>query len=487
MKTEVQPRDDQQVNLIVELDSNEVKTYTIRAAREISKETRIPGFRPGKAPFDVVKKLFGEEHIEEKAIQILLDEVYPKALEQEKIDPSGPGRIEEMPTLHPPFIKFIVPLKPEVILPDYRSIRKDYVEPVVTDEQVEKLLKLLQYDNATSEPVTDRPAQENDRVYITLNGKIIGESEDNELVKNQSLQVVLSEIAETEGNPWPFLGFYKEIIGMKLDEEKEINYIYPEDSVYQDLRGKEVNFKFQVHGINALTLPELNDEFAQTISNESETLENLRNAIRDSLSEKHKSEYENKYLRELIDDIVNQSIIKYPPHYLEHQIEETQEEIETNLRRQRMDLETYLKTIKKDKETFIEEEVKPTAKRQLERSLVLQKLIEVEEIKVTPNEISTAVTATIQRMSYQKMPKLPKGMTTKDFISETAFRTTNYMINERLMHRLKSIASGEADKTATVEQVGEDTSPNQEAASGNESQFEQENESSPTETTQSSE
>ena len=127
MKIETELRDDHQVKMIVELEPAQMEGAKHRAARRISERKNIPGFRPGKAPYDVVVRSFGESVIVEDAVDLLLDEVYPKALEEAKLEPGASGSLEKVEDLEKnPKFSFIVPLAPSVDLGDYRSLRMPY-------------------------------------------------------------------------------------------------------------------------------------------------------------------------------------------------------------------------------------------------------------------------------------------------------------------------------------------------------------------------
>ena len=138
MKIETQPRDDHQVNMIVELEPEQMEGAKHRAARRISERKNIPGFRPGKAPYEVVVRSFGEGVIVEDAVDILLDEVYPKALEEAKLEPGAAGSLEKVEDLDKnPKFTFTVPLAPSVDLGDYRSIRLPYEWQEPGEDKVE--------------------------------------------------------------------------------------------------------------------------------------------------------------------------------------------------------------------------------------------------------------------------------------------------------------------------------------------------------------
>ncbi len=170
MKIESQARDDHQVTLIVELETEQMEGAKHRAARKISERKAIPGFRPGKAPYEVVVRSFGEKVISEEAVDILLDEVYPKALEEAKVEPAAPGSLEKVEDLDKkPKFTFTVPLAPVTKLGDYRSIRIPYDWKEPGEEKTVEAITELQRMYAKTESVT-RPIEKGDFVMVDLKG-----------------------------------------------------------------------------------------------------------------------------------------------------------------------------------------------------------------------------------------------------------------------------------------------------------------------------
>ena len=453
MKIETKAREDHQITLIVEPTLEVIEQFKKRAARLISKESRIAGFRPGKAPYEVVMRVKGEKAIEEQAIEMLLDDIYPKALQEAEIDPSGPGNLEDYPSLDPPKFTFVVPLQPEIILADYQSIRKDYAPPEISEDDINNAIHGLQIRHAVAVPVEDRPAEMGDQVHLTLTATLNDPKEDEEpvLVADQPLQIVIEE--ESINERWPFNGFSKEVIGLSTSEEKSLSHSYPEDADYEFLQSREVTFSFTVQNILSLDLPELNDEFAQT-AGEFTTFEELKEAVSKQLNEESAHEYEHEYMDGLIDEIVEGSKIQYPPQFLEDEIKQSTTAFERNLARQNMDLTAYMKATNTDRDTFIENEIKPQAESSLITKLVMQEILSVEDIQLEAGEFQTLYRNTQQEISQSEyFKKLPKGVKRTDLIEAASIETASKILNSRLLERLKAIAMGTAD---AVEQDDEE-------------------------------
>ena len=221
MKIETTPREDHQVRIVAEFEPEFMEKFKRQAARKISQDSKIPGFRPGKAPYEIVRRAYGEEMIQKEAIELMLDEVYPEVIKEADVKPSGPGDLEEIVSTNPPKFAFVVPLMPEVELGDYKSIRKEYAIPVVTEDQIDQVVKNLRANYSTAEPV-DRPVEEGDLVSVKISGRLVnpGEGEEPDVFKENTVQMIVGE-NEFEVDDWPYEGFTRELIGMTANEEKD--------------------------------------------------------------------------------------------------------------------------------------------------------------------------------------------------------------------------------------------------------------------------
>ncbi len=468
MKIETQPREDHQVQVIAEFDPETMQDYKRRAAKKIAKNTKIPGFRPGKAPFDVVKRYYGEEAIEKEAIELLIDDAYPNVLKEANITPSGPGALEDILSTEPPKFSFIVPLQPEVILPDYHTIRKEYKLEKVTKKEVDQAIENLRMSYATAEPV-DRPAQEGDLVYLKLKGRLVkpAEGEDPDFIRESPLQVIAGKSTDEE-DEWPYQGFSKEVIGLSANEEKTIAYTYPKKSTFESLRGKKAEFTFSVQNVKAMKLPELDEEFLQSLG-DFESVEKLRETVQESLEAQRANDYDQRYFDELIDTIVEQATTRYPPNVLADEVEHILEHLKEDLSQQKMDLETYLKARNLEKDAFIENEVKPAAIKRLKRSLIMDELARAENIQVSREELQNAVAQTISQITNEiDLSAVKTNLARKNFTTAVTYETAGRLLNQYIKDRLKAIATGEFQAAKEQETSGsaeEDAAPKTRKAS----------------------
>lgn len=462
MKIDVQPYEDHQVKIVAEFEPSEFEEYKIRAARKLGRNTRIPGFRPGKAPLEMIRRAIGEEAIIEQALEDLVDEQYPKILEQAEIKPGGPGSLEEVNSLEPPKLTFVVPLEPEVVLGNYRDIRLDYVVEPVTDQEINDFINQMRTSYATAEPV-ERPAAEGDLVYLTLRGSLThpAEGEDAEVFPARPAQFIIGTDI-IQNRDWPFPGFNDHLTGLSAGEEKTFTYTFPEDEEDEALRGKEVEFTVSVQSVKAMHLPELDDAFAQTVG-EFENMEALRSAVVQQLERSKKEAADDKFFIELLDKLVEQAQIKYPSSTLDHEVEHLLEHLKEDLARQGLEMETYFKIIGTDRDTYIEEKARPAARKRLERALVIEEVGRAENIQLGKADYDEAISATISQLQSLPAPQKRKERISKDVINSAAASALSQKYNQLILERLKLIATGQADQA----EVQASATPEEEPAGGN--------------------
>lgn len=448
MKIEVTPREEHQVQIIAEIENETMLRFKQKAARSISSQAKIPGFRPGKAPYEIVRRMYGDKAIEQEAIELMLDELYPEILKEAKVEPGGSGSLEKIISQDPPKFQFLVPLMPKVELGDYRSIRQEYSAPTVTDEEVEQIVQNVRQRYSVREPA-ERPIQEGDSITVDLTGKFtqVAEGESADAFNQQAVDMIVGE-NEFEKDDWPFPNFTRELIGMSKDEEKVLVHTYGEEEENGTLKGREVSITVKIVAVHTLSVPELTDEFTQTLGEgEYKSVEDLRTAIRNEMLDDRTREYDDDFFTRLIDQIAATSTIFFPPQVLDHEVEHIIENLEKSLAERKMDLPTYLKAINTDREAFIESEAKPAARRRLSRSLIMDEIARVEKININMSELEQSVTGTMQAL--QASPdgfKLPRGASMQDLTQNIAMETASRMLSRDTLLRLKLIATGQADK-----------------------------------------
>ncbi len=441
MKIETQFLDDHQVKLTVQVEQQPYEEARQRAARQLARKIKIPGFRPGKAPYAVIVRTVGEGAIMEEAMEILVNDVYPKALDEAKIKPYGPGHLENVPSMDPPTFEFVVPLEAEVTLGDYRAIRFPYASPTIADEDVEHTLNDLRERQAVLEPV-ERAAKEGDRVYLRLKAQLTKPVEgEADLIEERTLPVVILPKNSDKKNEWPFAGFSRKLIGLSGGEEKTFKVTGPEDCALEGLRGKAAQFHVTVQDVKSRNLPELDDQFAQSIG-EYETLEALRTEVRSSLENRSQEEYEAGYNDQIMEQLIAESTIKYSPQMREREVDLFMDQLKDRLGSQGMDLDTYMKMRQMNMEA-LRAEAQPLAEKRLKQTLLLLEIARAEEIEVSPDEIQAESARTLDELSHYLPPEKARKTFTNEFIRGMVGNISADLLIKRTTERLQAIAKGE--------------------------------------------
>ena len=437
-------QDDRQAKLTVEYSTSEFEGYKRRAAKKISKKSKIPGFRPGKAPYNVILNHFGKEAILQEAIDIILDDDYAKFLEEAELKPSGAGSLETIENADPPKFIFLIPLEPEVELGDYRQIRKDYSIEEFDESKVDAYINNARRNAASIVPA-ERPAEKGDLVYFTLSGEFLNpeEEEDATITDKTPQQALIPEEDDIDPSEWPFPGFSQELIAIKAGDTKEIQHTYQEDYADEEFRGKTAVFTVDVQSVKALELPELDEDFVQTLG-DFETPEGFRKAVEEGLRNDHQNQFDQTYFDELLTEITKESKIAYPPQMLEEQKDHLLHDLKARIENQNLDFETYLRLRGLEESKLIEEEILPTAKKRLERSLLIEALVKEEKIKLDQEKLQDEIQVVMREVFRNgDVGSMEKRLKDDNFSRAISMEAVNRTITDQLYERIKLIATGQ--------------------------------------------
>lgn len=447
MKIETFPQDDHQIKIEAEFETELFDGFKRRAAKKIAKQAKIPGFRPGKAPYDVILRMYGEGPINEEAIELLVDEQYAKVLEEASVEPSGPGSLQEIVSMDPVKLSFLVPLKPVVEIGNYKDIQMEYNPEPVTDEEIAEFLTRLQKNYATAEPV-ERPIEKGDVVYFKLSGT----DGDETVLEETPVQLVVGD--DEQKDNWPFKNFSKKLIGMSEGESKDTTHTFGENEPDERFQSKKVKFTVNIESVKALTLPELNDEFANTMG-QFESIDELKEAVHEQLESNKKQEYDDKFYSELIGKYTEISTVKFPPFMVEEEIHHMIHSLEHDLKQQNMDFETYLKLMNLDREKYIEENVRPGAISRVTTSLIIEQLAQEEKVQVAKEDIDGIVNETVQMLQNTPDQKGKKNKVTNEMVNNVAYNAISRLYNQRTLEHMKAMATGEVEEEPVEEKIEE--------------------------------
>ena len=400
-------------------NKNEVKlTFNIEAEKfeeamkkvytKTAKYFSIPGFRKGKAPMQLVERQYGSAIFYEDAFNELVPEIYDEAIKENKVDAVSKPNIDivQMEKGKELIFTATVETKPEVELGKYKGIEIKKIEYNTSDKDIEHELGHMAERNARLVTIEDRAVEKGDIVTIDFEGSVDGVKFEGGKAENHELEI---------GSNSFIPGFEDQIIGMKVDEEKDIKVKFPDEYFSKDLAGKDAVFAIKLHEIKKKELPKMDDEFAKDVS-EFDTLEELKNSIKEKLDTENANKVKFETEEEAIKTVCDNTKIDIPNGMIEMEIDNMIRDMENRLSYQGLNLKQYLQMMGRTEES-IREDFKEQAEKSIKSRLVLEAIVKAEKIEVTPDEI----TEKIKEMAKQygrKEEELLTNEQLKDYISE---------------------------------------------------------------------
>jgi len=416
----------------VENKANEVKLeFTVEAEKfdeaiqtvysKNAKYFNIPGFRKGKAPFKMVEKAYGIQIFYEDAFNEVAGEVYTKAIEENKIEAVSKPEIDIVQIEAGKDLIFtaVVQTKPEVKLGNYKGIELKKVEYNVSEEDVEHELKHAAEHNARLVAVENRPVEKGDITIIDFEGFVDGVAFEGGKAENHELEI---------GSGKFIPGFEDQIIGMKIDEDRDITVTFPEEYPAKELAGKESIFKIKLHEIKKKELPEINDEFAKDAS-EFETLADWKKSIKEKKEKENASKAKFEMEEAAIEEVCKKAEVEIPSGMIETQLDNMEQDISSRLSYQGMNLDQYLQMIGKTKQEFRDEN-KEQAEKQVKTNLVLEAITADAKIEVTEEEIEAKIKE-MAEMYGQKAEEVKNNPQLRNYVEATlkTDKTISYIVD----------------------------------------------------------
>ena len=367
---EVQER---QVALRIELDDDDLEPYVDRGYRQVVQRMRVPGFRPGKAPRKVVEGMVGREGLVSESLDFLVADVIAKAVESQEIDSVGFPQVDNV-EFSPVVVDATVALNPVLDLGDYRSIRLEDDSVEVTDEDVDAELESIRKRYRSWEPV-ERPVSFDDLVTMTVTGTI----DDVEVFSETDWEYVAQP-----DSPFPFPGFVDALEGLRADEPANFTLTLPDDYTDKEIAGKDVEVSLVLTDIKQSVLPDLDDEFARSVSDGDDsydTLDQLRAKLREDIEAHTARQNEQEYRELVIEELTVNADIEIAPILVEHEVERYQERRDEMMERLQITADDYYRFSGKTAEQVLDE-MREEAVNKLNRSHAIAALIDAESIEV---------------------------------------------------------------------------------------------------------
>jgi trigger factor len=436
LKVTNEKTENSQVFLTIEMEPAEVEKSLESSYHRLARKTNIPGFRKGKAPREMLERYIGKGGLLEEALNSLIPQAIEETLKKRKIEAIAEPLIEVTQT-DPVVFKATVPLRPSVELGDYHRIKVKPEAVKLSEEDVSSVIEQLRHQHAAWEPV-ERPVEFGDLVVLDVESNMEGEPFINQ-------KAVQYQVIRDLSLPAP--GFAEQLPGMKKDEEKEFELQFPLDDSRGGLAGKEASFKVKVAEIKQEMLPELDDDFAQSINPDFTTLDSLRERVSSDLKLRAEENARIDFEDKVIGALVGLTEVKFPPILVELEVDQLLRQRFQRLQGDAQGLEEYLRGRDKTEEE-LREEIRPLATTRVTRSLALGKLAEEEKIEVSDSEIDAEVRNMI-KSTTETEAELQKSLNTLQF-RESVRRL---LVTRKTVQRLVEIA-GDSKTNIKTKQRG---------------------------------
>ena len=371
-----------EVKFEITVEAEKFEEATKKVYFKSAKYFNIPGFRKGKAPMQIVEKYYGKEIFYEDAFNEVAQEALEEAVEENKVEVVSRPEVDikQMEKGKDLIFTVVMQTKPEAELGKYKGIEIKKIEYNVTDEDVEHELSHMQEHNSRLISIDDRAAEKGDIVNIDFEGFVDGKAFDGGKAENYDIEI---------GSNTFVPGFEDQLVGMKIDEEKDVNVTFPKEYFSKDLAGKDATFKVKLHEVKKKELPALDDEFAKDVS-EFDTLDELKKNIKEKKQEQNEERAKYETQDEVIKALCENVKVEIPSGMIETETENMIKDLENRLSYQGLKLEQYLNMMGKTKEEM-RKEYEPQAVEGIKSRLAIEAVIKAEKIEATDKEIDKKI------------------------------------------------------------------------------------------------
>jgi len=421
------------VELTIEVSQEELKAYEGRALARLSSKLSLPGFRPGKVPASMARKHIEPIHLLEETANMAIPELYGKAVLDKKLEVIGSPKIDivKFAPDNPLIFKATAAVQPEFKLPDYKKLKVERKQEKVSDEQIDRMLRMFQRDRAQEKEVK-RAAKKGDAVEIDF----------NMMQKKVPLE-------HGQGSKHPLIigdgmfipGFEDALIGMTAGQEKDFPITFPKDYGKKDLAGKPAEAHVKLLVVKERVLVPIDDAFAKGLGNFKD-LSDLKKQLRTNLELESQAKENDRYESELLTKLAEQVNPEIPDVLLQGELDKMARELESSLVGQGANFKDYLSSINKSlddlKKGWVEQ-----AKKRIKIGLLIRRIAKEEEVTAPEEEIDKEINATLsQNPGNKEVERTVKTPAYRDYIAEV-------IRNRKTIKLLSSIASGSANGNAS--------------------------------------
>lgn len=399
MSLQVENLEKNMAKLTIEVSAEEFEAAMEQAYQKKKGQIAIQGFRKGKAPRAMIEKMYGPGMFYEDAANAIIPVAYEKAAEESELDIVSQPAIDVVQIEKGKEFIFTasVAVKPEVTLGEYKGIQIEKADVSVTEEEILAEIDKVREQNARTIEVTDRAVEDKDMTVVDFEGFIDGQAFEGGKGEDYPLTIGSHSFIDT---------FEEQLIGKNIGEEVEVNVTFPETYHAKELAGKPALFKVTVKSIKAKELPELDDEFAQDVS-EFETLDAYKEDVKKNVAERKEKAAKSAKEDAVIGKIIENAQMEIPEPMIETQVRQMAEEFAQRIQQQGLTLEQYFQFTGMDGKKVLEQ-MRPQALKRIQSRLVLEAIVKAENIEVSEEEVENEIKnmATMYKMEFEKLKEI---------------------------------------------------------------------------------
>ena len=444
MSVTVEKLENNMAKLKITVPAEQLEKAIEKAYQKNKNKIQIPGFRKGKAPRKMIEQMYGKGVFYEDAANDLIEEEYPKAVEEcgEDVVSSPKIDVEELEAGKDFVFTAEVALKPPVKLGKYKGIEVEKMDLDVTDDEVDAEIDKQRNMNARSIDVTDRAVKDGDTVSLDFEGFVDGVAFDGGKGTDYPLTI---------GSGAFIPGFEEQLVGFEIGQEGDVNVKFPEDYQAENLAGKDATFKCKVNSIRAKELPELNDEFASDAG--FDTVAEYKEDVKKKLEEKKAADEKAKREDAVVRAVIEDSEMELPEAMIETQQRQMVNEFAQRLQMQGMNMDQYLQYTGGSVDQMLAQ-VKPQAIERIKSRLVLEAVAAKENIEISDADFEAELESMAHqyRMEVEKLKEMMSDAEKKQLKSDLAVQKAA----DFLVENVKEGAKKAAKKTTTKKAAAED-------------------------------
>lgn len=393
VKVEIKKQKENEMNLKIETDKSIVNEKLDKVYNDTSYKIKIPGFRKGRIPKNILNLHLGKDYFYDKTSEELIPECYLEAIKKIDIKPINQPEIKviQIEEDKPLIFEATVQVMPEIKLGSFNKINIKKEDIKVTNTDLNNEIKRIQENQAKLNVVKNRKSKKNDFLVIDSQGYIEGKAMKGSKVEKQMVQLGKNTAPE----------FNDKLIGCSAGDEKEIKILVPKDVKDKKIAGKEIIYKVKVIEIKEKELPELNEDFIKAMGNY-KTLDDFKKDIKDKLEKQVEMVNKNNYEGKLLEKVTAICEVEVPKVLIEREMGYMMKSLEDDLKSKGLSIQDYYKTIKTDEEK-VKKEYEIVAEKRIKQELILDKISQVENLQVTEKEVKDKIKILAKEMKQDPL------------------------------------------------------------------------------------